>query len=206
VVYGGEGAHQRRVRAVTDAQGRYRLVGLAKAKSYALTFYPPLATGCLGTFARVPDSVGLRPITANVEVRRGVEVRCRLIDKKTRQPVRGELRYTPLEANLLYGEVEEHPGLVPNRVFDRIHVPGPDGVFRLVASPGPGLLVANLQGNSRRYLPGRVDPADLVKAQGSHYMGFARLTGVYRLIDPKEGSKPLTVDIELEPAPKKPGR
>jgi RNA polymerase sigma factor (sigma-70 family) len=205
VVYGNEEAHQRRVRAVTDAQGRYRLVGLAKAKSYELTFYPPFDSGCLGTLTRVADTVGPGPVRADVEVRRGIEVRCRLIDSQTRQLVPGELHYTPLEPNPLYREAEESPGLVPNRTFRRIHVPGPDGVIRLVAYPGLGLLFGMLQGQSFRYLPGRVAPADLARAQGGVYMEFAKLTGVYRLIDPKEGDKPLAIDIELNPGRKASG-
>src|SRR5262249_27022013 len=86
VVYGGEEAHHRRVRAVTDAQGRYRLVGLPKAGTYELTVYPEAGQGYLGTLRRVGDSEGLRPITADIELRHGVEVRCRLIDKVTRKP------------------------------------------------------------------------------------------------------------------------
>jgi RNA polymerase sigma factor (sigma-70 family) len=199
VVYGEEEAHHRRVRTVTDATGRYRLVGLLKAKSYKLTYYPPLVTVCLSTFTEVVDTEGLRPITADIEVRRGIEIRCRFIDKKTRKPVQGELHYTPLEANLLYKEAEEALGLVPNHVFRRIHVPDPDGVIRLVAYPGVGLLVGNLQGNAGRYQPRQVDPADAARNKGSMHLEFARLLGVYRLIEPNEGDKLLNVDIELDP-------
>ncbi len=205
VVYGEEQAHHRRVRAVTDAQGKYRLVGLAKADAYQIAVYPPLETGCLSTRARVADTEGLRAVSANVKVRRGVELHCRLIDKVTREPVRGELRYTPLNTNPLYGEAEEAPGFVPTREFQRHRVPGPDGVFRFAAYPGPGLLVVILQGNARRYLPGPLDPADVAKARGDHHMEFARLFGMYRLIDPKEGDKPLAVDIELDPGRKATG-
>jgi RNA polymerase sigma factor (sigma-70 family) len=199
VVYGEEDTHQRRVRTVTDGNGKYRLNGLLKAKSYKLTIYPPLASGCLSTFTTVTDTEGLLPVTVDVAVRRGIEVRCRFIDKKTRKVVQGELRYTPLESNSLYKETEDALGVVPNHVFRRIYVPDPDGVIRLVAYPGPGLLVANLQGNSRRYQPRGIDPADAVRNKGSMHMEFARLLGVYRLIEPKEADRPLDVDIELEP-------
>ncbi len=206
VVYGEEEAQQRRVRAVTDAKGRFRLVGLAKAKAYTLTFYPPLDACCLGTFTQVADTAGLGALTADVEVRRGVEVRCRLIDKETRKPIQGVLHCTPLEANPLYGEAELDRGLVPSREFRRIHVPGPDGVIRLIAYPGLGLLVGNLQGNAKRYLPLKVDPADKARALGDPHMGFAQLLGVYRLIEPKEADKPLSVDIVLTPARKDMGK
>ncbi len=206
MVYGDEEAHQRRVRAVTDERGHFRLVGLPKAAAYRLTVYPPMETGYLGTSRSVAGSEGLRPVTADIELRRGVEVRCRLIDKVTGEPVRGEIRYTPLNINPLYGEaeVETFPGLVPSREFQRHHVPGPDGVFRFVAYPGPGLLVVILQGNSGRYLPGRIDPADLAKAQDDPHMMFAKSFGIYRLIDPKEEGKPL-VSIDLDPGRKASG-
>jgi RNA polymerase sigma factor (sigma-70 family) len=205
VVYGEEEAHQRIVRAVTDAQGRYRLVGLPKADAYQLSFYPSLETGCLSTWVRVADTEGLRPVLADVEVRRGVEVHCRLIDKVTRKPVRGELRFTPLEVNTLFSEALEPGGYRPSREFQRTRIPGPDGVFRFVAYPGPGLMVVILQGNMGRYLPRPIDPADLAKARGDMHMEWAKLFGMYQLIDPKEGDKPLAVDIELDPGRKATG-
>jgi RNA polymerase sigma factor (sigma-70 family) len=205
VVYGEEEAHQRRVRAVTDAQGHYRLVGLPKADAYQISCYPSLETGCLSRSAQVADTEGLRPVTADVEVRREVEVHCRLIDKVTREPVRGELRYTPLEVNPLFSEALGPGGYRPSREFERTRVPGPDGVFRFVAYPGPGLLVVILQGNAGRYLPRPIDPADIAKARGDMHMEWAKLFGMYRLIDPKEGDKPLAVDIELDPGRKATG-
>jgi RNA polymerase sigma factor (sigma-70 family) len=203
VVYGEEEAHHRRVRAVTDERGRYRLVGLAKAASYRITVYPPLKTGCLRKRARVADTEGLRPVTADVEVRRGVELQCRLIDRVTRESVRGEIRYTPLRPNPLYGEAGSD--YIPTDEFERHRVPGPDGVFRFVAYAGPGLLVVILQSNQARYLPRPIDPADLAKARGDMHMEWARLFGMYRLIDPKDGDKPLAVDIELDPGRKATG-
>jgi RNA polymerase sigma factor (sigma-70 family) len=205
VVYGDEEAHHRRVRTVTDERGRYRLIGLPKAEAYRLSVYPPVDTGYLGTSQAVVGSEGLRPVTADIELRRGVEVRCRLIDKVTREPVRGELRYTPLTTNPFYGEAELSPGLIPSREFGRHRVPDPDGIFRFMTYPGPGLLVVILQGNMGRYLPDRIDPADLAKTQGDHHMEFAKLFGIYRLIDPKEGDKPLVVDIEVDPGRKASG-
>lgn len=205
VVYGEEEAHERRVRAVTDAQGRYRLLGLPKASEYRIVAYPPVETGCLSTLVRVTDTVGLEPVAANMEVRRGVPIHCRMIDKATRQPVRGEIRYSPLVSNPLYREAELSPGYRPSREFQRMHVPDPDGVFHFVAYPGSGILIGMLQGNMLRYLPARIDPADDAKAPGDALMGFAKLTGVYRLIEPNEGDKQLHIEIELDPGRKATG-
>jgi len=51
VVYGQEETYHRRVRAVTDRQGRYRLVGLPKRSQYELTVYAPVASGYLSTLS-----------------------------------------------------------------------------------------------------------------------------------------------------------
>jgi RNA polymerase sigma factor (sigma-70 family) len=208
MVYGEEEAHDRRVRAVTDERGRYRLTGLPKAKAYEVTVHAPLDLGYLGTSAKVPDTEGLRPVTAAFALRRGVEVRCRLIDKQTRKPVGGVLRYTPLEPNTLFSEAELEPGLQPTREFRRLHIPGPDGAFRLVAYPGLGLLFVELHGNNAlHYLPPRVDPADKARAQGDFQLvemvPFASCG--YRVIDPEEGDKPLSFEIELDPGRKASG-
>jgi RNA polymerase sigma factor (sigma-70 family) len=208
VVYGEEGAHHRRVRAVTDERGHYRLAGLPKASAYQVTAHPMVDRGYLGISMKVADTEGLRPVTADIELRRGVEVRCRLIDKETRKPVGGVLRYTPLEPNPLYSEAELEPGLIPTREFHRLHVPGPDGAFRLVVYPGLGVLLGELHGdNAGRYLKARVDPADRAKAHGDSQLDIVpHMVCGYRMIDPKEGDKPLTVDIELAPRRIKPGQ
>jgi RNA polymerase sigma factor (sigma-70 family) len=57
VVYGEEGAFRREVRALTDANGRYRLVGLPKAGQYKLTVYCPESQSYLGKSRLLADSV-----------------------------------------------------------------------------------------------------------------------------------------------------
>jgi RNA polymerase sigma factor (sigma-70 family) len=207
VVYGEEAAHQRRVRALTDERGRYRLAGLPKAKAYTVTVYSPLDMGYLGTSLKVADTEGLRPVAADFELRHGVEVRCRLIDKVTRKPVGGVLRYSPLGTNPLYIEAELEPGGLPTREYQRLHVPAPDGVFRLVAYPGLGILLCDPHeyygDTTRHYLSARLDAADKAKAQGdSQLENLPLMSCGYRLIDPKEGDKPLSIDIELDPGRK----
>ncbi len=199
VVYGGEKTYRRGVRAVTDAEGRYRLVGLPKAEQYELTVYPPMPLGYLGTLKRVGDTGGLQPLAVDLELRRGVEVRVRWIDKVTHRPVRGNVLTTPLRHNPYYREAELEPHVIPTREWERVYAPDTDGVFHLVVYPGPSLLCFRAQGNTMRYLPARITPADRDKSRGDPMMGFAELSRGYRIIDAKETDDPLVLEVELDP-------
>ncbi len=204
VVYGGEDwnteGFRREVRAITDANGHYRLVGLPKAAQYPLMVYCPEGQSYLGAFRKVADSEGLKPIAADFDLRRGIPIAFRLIDKETRQPVRGTVQYTPLQSNPHYREAEWSTGLFPNREFDRIHMPDPNGVFRLVAYPGPGLIAAWSK-YGRLYLPARPTPAEMERYIKGTFMigGFLEISEGYRILDTDKTDKLLTFDIELDP-------
>ena len=71
----------------TDDEGRYRLLGLPKSGQYELRVRPRAGQSYLEMIKWVGDTEGLKPITVDFSLRRGVTVRFRLIDKVTRQPV-----------------------------------------------------------------------------------------------------------------------
>jgi RNA polymerase sigma factor (sigma-70 family) len=202
VVYGEEEAFHREVRAITDANGRYRLVGLPKADRYKLSVYCPESQIYLGTFKQRADTEGLKPITADFELRLGIPLAFRMIDKETRQPVRGTVQYTPLQSNPLYREAEAEweAGLHPARVFERIHMPDATGVFRLVAYPGPGIVTAWAK-YGRPYLPARPTPAETERYIKGTFMlgGYVELSEGYRIVDTDKTDKLLTFDIKLDP-------
>jgi len=202
VVYGEEEAFHREVRAITDANGHYRLVGLPKADRYKLSVYCPESLSYLGTFKQRADTEGLKPITADFELRRGIPLAFRMIDKETRQPVRGTVQYTPLQNNPLYreGEAEWEAGLHPARVFERIHMPDAAGVFHLVAYPGPGIVTAWAK-YGRAYLPARPTPAETERyIKGTFLLGgYLEISEGYRIVDTDKTDKLLTFDIELDP-------
>ncbi|HEY7330711.1 MAG TPA: sigma-70 family RNA polymerase sigma factor [Gemmataceae bacterium] len=202
VVYGEEDAFRREVRSVTDQNGRYRLVGLPKAERYKLTVYCPESQSYLATFKQRADTEGLKPITADFELRRGIPLAFRMIDKETRQPVRGTVQYTPLQSNPLYHEAEAEweAGLCPTREFERIHMPDAAGVFHLVAYPGPGIVTAWAK-YGRPYLPARPTPAETERYIKGTFMlgGFLELSEGYRVVDTDKSDKLLTFDIELDP-------
>jgi len=94
----------RPVEAVSDAEGRYRLDGLAKTPKRLLAFVPPPGTPHLRRFVEVADSEGFQPLTVDVDLFRGVVVSGRVTDKATGRPAPGSVRYDPLVTNGQYGQ------------------------------------------------------------------------------------------------------
>jgi RNA polymerase sigma factor (sigma-70 family) len=195
----------------TDAEGRYRLVGLPKVAECRLSFiYVENDTTYLPLVKPIREAGGLAPISADMEMVRGVLITGRVTDRETGKPVSGVVRYAPLSGN---EELAKLPGL-------DIHLDGAmtygldaDGRFRLVAPPGLGLVVVRAEtgaDGARPYPQARLSPDDRKKP----YFGnidqlgetFRTAGGIiqpllgfnaYRVIDPAAGTASLTVDFQL---------
>jgi RNA polymerase sigma factor (sigma-70 family) len=126
------------VSAVSDKQGRYRLVGLPKMKEYLLNAEPDENSSWLRTGARVADTEGLQPLTVDFTVARGIVVKGRVIDKTTGKGVQCGLRFSPLPDNQYFGK----PGF-DSFHYERLTTPtDAEGRFRIPVIPGPGVLMA----------------------------------------------------------------
>jgi RNA polymerase sigma factor (sigma-70 family) len=200
-VYGDREAHRGGVRAVTDEKGRYELVGLPKAGSWELEAYPSGGQPYLAGHQVITDSEGLKPIDVDFALRKGIPVRLQVIDKITREPVRGVVRYSPLLGNPLHSEARRPAS---NWASDILHMPDKDHCYNFVAFPGPGIIYAWVGGP---YLPASLllDPADEKNGYTMHEgkdpdaLGWLAIFEGYRIIDPKPTDKPLSVVIELDP-------
>jgi hypothetical protein len=141
----------------TDADGRYRLVGLPKMATFHLT---ASARGgdqpYISTERSVADTMGFEPVTADIGMVRGVVVSGRLIDRANGRPVQAWVAYTAMRDNPHWSRL---PGWIPaigngNRPSPGRHVPSmADGFYRIVVPPGRGFLVAHIQYQTDRYLP-----------------------------------------------------
>jgi RNA polymerase sigma factor (sigma-70 family) len=204
----------------TDAEGRYRLVGLPKVPERRLTFLSgDKDAAYLGQSKTLPEGEGLAPITADVELVRGVVVTGRVTDKETGKPIVGGVRYVPLSGNK---ELAKLPG-------QDIHVDGAmtypldaDGRFRIVAPPGLGLVLARAEDRNRGarvYTQVRLSPEDLKKPYfrdldvlGEIYISAAGHldsligTNAFKVVEPPDGSEPLTVNFALDPGKSVTGR
>jgi protocatechuate 3,4-dioxygenase beta subunit len=201
----------RPVRAMTDKDGRYRLVGLPKAKTYELRVYPAAGQNYLVRDRTVADSEGLKPLRADFELRHGVPIAFRLIEKESGKPVRGHVQYEPTSDNPYRSEAVYAPGVIPAREFMRLRETGADGYVRFVAYPGPCVIFAHAGRGSPPYLHGRLDPADRAKGhfpgpRGDPDNGFLEITNGYARIDYKATDEEQKFDIFFYRGPYLKGR
>ena len=208
-------------RTTTDAQGRYTLPGFPKATSYGLMVLAGQKPPYFVTCRSVPDTGGLDPLRADVECVPGIPVRLKLIDKETgRPPRRADVTYSPLYPN---PHVREVPGSAPVQSIGAYSVGSlqDDGTYLLGVLPGPGAVRVRTDGGM--YRPACVDPAAFFKdvpkdaaregndtrfgdrnmlfvAHGDNMRTFSMQDtyGAIVLVNPPEGSAPITAEAVLE--------
>jgi RNA polymerase sigma factor (sigma-70 family) len=196
--------------AVTDAQGRYRLVGLPKAGQRRLILTPAADQPYLWAARELPDDPGLAAQTADFELTRGVVVTGRIYDKATGKPAEGSLGYVPLPDNKHFKDIPDPSGKYES--LDRSS--RPDGTYRLVVMPGSGIIT--VQAHDNRYRPAPVpEPAEgqapITPRDGgfpSAYGHYAFISGcnAARMINPAPGTEAMTVDLPLDPGRSLAGR
>lgn len=147
----------------TDEQGRYDLPGCPKGDRYSLLAFPIQGAPFFCSSIVLKDTPGLGPLTADLEMVRGIPCEGKVLDDETSQAVPGEIMYCPLNPNtnvpedLGVGRVTVAPvSMAPVRA---------DGTFRCVVLPGCGCLTFRAK-EPTRYQQACVDPRT-IKAQGN---------------------------------------
>jgi RNA polymerase sigma factor (sigma-70 family) len=206
------------VETVTDAQGRYRLDGLAKAAQQIVTFDPGCGAPHLHRFDPVGDTAAFDPITHDAELYRGVVVSGQVTDRSTGRPVRARVVYAPLRSNEHYAST---PGYDRPRtqlvlwIDSREMTTGADGRYRLTALPDPGALF--VQATAGQFTHPAVAPEDrdpaIFSARSETFLtlGLGDIFPLsslhaYRLIRPAVGATDVTADFALDPGLRHSGR
>jgi hypothetical protein len=199
--------------ARTDAQGRYRLLGVPKAARWRLTFFAAPGTTYLQAGKVVTDAPGLGEVTADATMIRGVKLVGRVTDKATGKPVAHVgLNYQPLQGNKV---IDESPALQEANFAGMGYWSDADGRFTLTVAPGPGIIVA---ATDRLRTPGvaytqatiRTEDKSLEYDDPSGNFGGAFLgpgaviipllsRNAYRIIDPPSGPAEFPCELELDP-------
>jgi RNA polymerase sigma factor (sigma-70 family) len=176
----------------TDERGHYRLVGIGKKPNYIVA-----ATG-ISFFSvtkwEVADTPGFDPLTVDFELKRGIVIRGRIINKETGEPVKGTVEYHAFGDNPYLKAVSA----IEPAFFSQDHrgYTEADGSFFAVALPGPGLLhVLADQDNYRKTEPA----ADWNLLPPIQHV--SKLAHALVRINPSEAETEKSIpDIALEPA------
>jgi RNA polymerase sigma factor (sigma-70 family) len=201
-VHGSESATGTSVSARTDAEGRFRLVGLPKGEVYQIRAYPK--TGIdpfFGKTITVADTEGLKPIETTLELPRGVIVIGRLVDEATGRPVfAGISQYFKLPTNRNEGGGTQKDG------GERAgHLSLTDPTFRLTVPPGEGALCAVPRAREVPYTCARLSKADEEKVDAmvrELLPGFSAC----KIIDVPDTAEPFTVELKLTRGSSRRGR
>jgi RNA polymerase sigma factor (sigma-70 family) len=202
------------IHSITDAHGHYRLVGSPFGREGHILAVPPRdfrAQGSLDAEFNAPpreetaylpvrvtaaETHEFGPLHLDVQMKRGVWVRGRVIDRATGKPV---------PARVDYFVYRDNPAL---QAFPRSQLPAnnylfvpKDGTFEFVAFPGSGLLAARALDVG--YVAGAGFETTKHKLENGHFDAdpFQAVPTNYHVlaeIDPAKGTQSLTRDLLLE--------
>jgi RNA polymerase sigma factor (sigma-70 family) len=123
-----------------DGQGRFRLTGMSKNQDNSLNVVAD-DQPYVKVDKPVGDPKGVGPVQADVELKRGVWVEGKVIDKSSGRPVKAIVHYVAFRDN---PHVKDYPDATIYHgpgLFDPEYRTAADGRFRAVALPGGGIFV-----------------------------------------------------------------
>lgn len=198
---------------VSDAAGRYELRDAgrpAPGEKDELSILPASGQPYFRTEVEVPQAAGPDPVVCDVRLGRAVLLRGRVIDRRTKQPVAGAVRYYPWLSNAAARAFPNfEPGVHKLGYDDRYATDG-DGNFVLPALPGRGLLTVVAEHGERYPLgEGSETIADLWQPDG-HYTNVYHISrgelgldqdNAVRSVEIPAGARECTLDVQLAPLP-----
>jgi RNA polymerase sigma factor (sigma-70 family) len=199
--------------ALTDEAGRFEILGCPKMpQGYTVMAQPQSGQPYFAAKTLVPDRPGFDPLTVNLDLTGGISVSGRVTDQATGRPPRAAVvEYHPLFPNPHSSGLTYCIAMAASSAAT-----GPDGSYRLVVLPGPGVVCVAASPRDS-YAVARVDERQLAGLfhdgrnhggnQGLHTAagaGMARVLSVNRynalaLINPSERAEMPALDLTLQP-------
>ena len=189
------------VRTKTDAQGRYRLTGMPKRERNQIVAMPGADQPYVRAHTDIPNSPGLDPVTADIELKRGVWIEGKMSDKVTGEPLRPRVSYFALASNPNLRDFPGFDGTFPFINDDSGVQTKEDGSYRVAGLPGPGLVAVWYLDDYFR-APDRDDEYGMKEPSSStapyaltHPINY----GAVARIDPPKGVDSMTRNVTLDP-------
>jgi RNA polymerase sigma factor (sigma-70 family) len=194
--------------AWTDKDGNYEIRGARKAGGYMVEVKSDAATAQMACQGSSGDTPGYDPIVINLEVKKGVIITGRMIDKSTGDPVVGFAMAGVLSDNRF---VNEYPTFNSSAWF-RMHETDSEARFRVVAIPGPVILMGgpNSWDEMKRFKRPLNDPKypkyfpKDKNIGGAYYIPGGAITPIQgafcKVLEIKADATEVEQNIELEPA------
>jgi len=132
------------IRAVTDANGRYQLIGVPPGAKHVLNVAPPKTEPWLIASQQFSVDSGVPNVTVDVQVFRGIWLEGRVTDEATGEPIKGRVDYLALQTN---PNIPQRFGLEDAWRMDRFPT-DESGNYRVAGLPGPGVLLVRSFGET----------------------------------------------------------
>ncbi|WP_037198107.1 M56 family metallopeptidase, partial [Rhodopirellula baltica] len=203
----------RQMRAVTDEQGRFRIIGMPPGDGHIIEAVPPKSE----PYLPAPQEVSLsledgKTKRIEIQVKRGVWIEGRITDKESGEPRSAAIEYMAMGKNPYAMDIagwDPKLRLDPVRVYQR-YVTDSDGRYRLPGLSGPGVLLVT-----------SLDPGYPLAAGAETIDGYDPSTGkiptlpvpfpasdwhLLKQINPAKDATSLTSDLTLDGGVRIPGR
>ncbi len=209
--------------AMTDAAGRFQILGVPQDDSYELELTPEDGTGHFRKRVTLEEESSTGILTTNIELTRGIIMRGRVVDQQTNQGVGAAIEYNALFPNENVDEFDE--GSIANPL-STTHA-DEDGNFAITVLPGFGAIGVRASGD--RFAGAFVDPEEVVShfqgvkiesrpddlsqyvyfptAAGGQHRGLMGLSQyqAFKLLNVERDSPPGRLQLDLHPISKRPG-
>ncbi|HEV3339564.1 MAG TPA: carboxypeptidase-like regulatory domain-containing protein [Pirellulales bacterium] len=201
------------ISANTDETGHFELRGLRRSQDARLGVYGPKDSNLIFRSLQLDLAPGQTVVDVDVEMKEGIFVEGRVFDQATGRGVKSGVQFMPLPEN----EYAAQPGYgLPKNVAIGPKQTDDDGRFRVLAIPGPGVLMAQVQSGRPRIEPIPYRQASFSEEDGKRVtttvndedrwfavagnmsQSLARQNAV-KVLDLALDSGPVTCDLPLDP-------
>ncbi|MDR3623314.1 MAG: carboxypeptidase regulatory-like domain-containing protein [Paludisphaera borealis] len=136
----------------SDADGRFRIAGMPKAKGNIIRVAPAGEQPYFAVLVHVPDPAGLEPVQVEVALHEGIWIDGELTDQRSGKPIpEARLYYFPFLSNSFSQAIPGFAQHASSGDDDRFMTKA-DGTFRLLGLPGRGIVGALVP--ERTYMQG----------------------------------------------------